>query len=1103
MPVPVDGGTITVTGDGTYATPATTLDGFGVGCYTYTDSLPGTSAGVATATATGVPAETFLLGPAPAVGTTANQTSPLPRTLVSDSLTVVGSQGSAGTAAWSLVGPITPPTVGDCSSVSAGAWAAASATPLAQGTQAFTGDQSGLTVPTAGTRVAGVGCYSWAETVSGPNFLGATTLPAGSPSETFLAVPYQPSLATTATPSFGGTNTAVDHVTVSNSDLGAGGGAPASALLTWTLYGPVAPATPGSCLGITTGQWLAAPVAATNTLAVVNGTGNATPPVTLTQAGCYSYTNSLAAATNGDTLPVATTTPGAPSETFALVATQTMSTTANQATVAPRSTVSDAVTIGGTSGFSGTVAWSLVGPVAPPTPGDCTSVTGAQWSTAAATPYAQGTQAITGDQNGLTVPTGGTSVGGPGCYSWAETLTGANFLGPTTVAAGVGSELISVPTLQPSLVTAITTTVVGGVEQAFDTITVSGTDIAPGNTTGAPTSGTLTWTLLGPEPPVADTCVGVNWTGAPTAATGTIVVTGNSPPTYTTPTSVLTLGSCYSYTETLAATTDSAAYTAPAGVIAESAQIPPAPTMATTASSPLAYPHTTVTDAVTISGLGAYTGTLDWELVGPVTPVAGSCAGVNWTGAPVLGNGTTPVTIDGTLTTGPVTVDALGCYSWVDDLTGTFPGSATVAAGAANEVVLVRPYQPLLATTAALTTGSNGTTSIADTVAVTAAGVGTTGLDPSAALTWNLLGPVPPSAGSCAAVDWTGAPILDSGTLTVTGDGPLTTPASPLTAIGCYSYTASLPAGTDRLAATSAAGIPAETAILLDPPTVVTATSSALLHPHASVTDSVTLSGTDGLAGTVAWALVGPVAPAADGTCTGVSWAGAATAATGTTPVTADGTVATGPATVGTVGCYSWADQVSGANFLGATTVAAGAAGEVLLVQPFQPTLTTTATLAGASFRDTITVAGSGLGIAPGSPASAALTWTLLGPAPSINGGCAQVDWTSQPVLASGVLDVTGDGNYTTPPTTLTAPGCYTFFEHLASTTESTASSTRPGDPAETALLTAAVVAGPGTAAATLAFTGLDLFWLAGPGVVLLGAGLLLLASRRRTRSEG
>ena len=116
------------------------------------------------------------------------------------------------------------------------------------GTTAFTQDGTVTTgaAPTAGALPNG--CYSWTETITGPNFLGQTVIGPGQPNEYFQATPYQPTIATTANPASSvgvGVNTVTDTVTISNSDLGGAYSAPASAALSWILLGPVPPPAPG------------------------------------------------------------------------------------------------------------------------------------------------------------------------------------------------------------------------------------------------------------------------------------------------------------------------------------------------------------------------------------------------------------------------------------------------------------------------------------------------------------------------------------------------------------------------------------------------------------------------------------------------------------------------------------------------------------------------------------------------------------------------------------------------------------------------------------------------------------------------------------------
>jgi hypothetical protein len=179
----------------------------------------------------------------------------------------------------------------------------------------------------------------------------------------------------------------------------------------------------------------------------------------------------------------------------------------------------------------------------------------------------------------------------------------------------------------------------------------------------------------------------------------------------------------------------------------------------------------------------------------------------------------------------------------------------------------------------------------------------------------------------------------------------------------------------------------------------------------------------------------------------------------------------------------------------------------VILVQPFQPVLTTHATLDNALFHDTIDVSGSGIGSAALAPTSAALTWTLLGPAPDPNDSCAPVTWTGQPVLATGTLMVTGDGTVVTPSTMLTRPGCYTFYEHLTANAQSDPASTDPGVAVETVYMPASALAPDGLGAIStdlgrwIADRGADATALSGTlGLSILGAAGFGLTRRRRRR---
>jgi hypothetical protein len=239
------------------------------------------------------------------------------------------------------------------------------------------------------------------------------------------------------------------------------------------------------------------------------------------------------------------------------------------------------------------------------------------------------------------------------------------------------------------------------------------------------------------------------------------------------------------------------------------------PTLSSQTSLAASQPNVDLSDAVTIAGTGGQPGTLTWNLVGPVAPVAGKCDAVTWTGAAVLATGTIAVAGDGTVTTGPATPTAAGCYGWTDSLSsttaGAFPSPVTAAAGAANEVTLVSLYQPLIVTTATAT-ALGGATDFSDGVAVSDSGIGATPASPlSAQLTWTLIGPVAAIHGKCTSVDWSAAAQVATGTISVTGDGTHSTPTTRISAQGCYTFFESLAATTDSAAATTLPGDPVET----------------------------------------------------------------------------------------------------------------------------------------------------------------------------------------------------------------------------------------------------------------------------------------------------
>ncbi len=560
-----------------------------------------------------------------------------------------------------------------------------------------------------------------------------------------------------------------------------------------------------------------------------------------------------------------------------------------------------------------------------------------------------------------------------------------------------------------------------------------------------------TWQLVGPVPAVSGSCTGANWAGAPVFDSGTFSANGNGTPTTTSSTNPLTTAGCYSFVDSLPTTGTTDAVTTAAGAVTETAIVNAV--VLTQISAATAQPGATLSDTVAVAGVGAnYTGAVQWQLLGPVAAVGGSCASVSWTGAAVFDSGSVPVTTSGNYPTASTnTLVAAGCYTFVDALTadGTVTAVST-SAGLASETAMVGALTPTVTTTISSQAAPVGS-AISDTIAVSGSfGATATG-------TWTLLGPVAALSSSCAAVNWTGAATAATGTFSVNltnGSGNTSTAPQTLSTVGCYTYVESLDATPATPAVpTSAPGIVAETTLIsLFSPTVVTAASAVIGKVGDSFTDAVTVANSSGAASTITWTLLGPV-PATAGSCPAqgdAAWASAAVLATGTGATTGDGTFSA-PATAVTLpaaGCFTFVDALAAtAQDNAVATTAAGIAGETIQATTWTPQLSTVvsaATVTTQSVHDTLTITNSG-------GFHGAIDWTLLGPvAANADGSCTSLDWTGAASVASGTVTITGDGTYPTAVEALSTDGCYTYVTTFPKSASTDKVSTQAGEATET-----------------------------------------------------
>jgi hypothetical protein len=1002
-----DSGAISFTGDGVKPTGSTTLRA--AGCYSYADVVPTTSRSGSAVVAAGDPAETvFIAANVPTMTTTATSSGPAPirpGAQLHDHLVVSGLSGAATSVSWALLGPVSPIN-GSCAGVS---WAAAA--PLATGSVAINGDGQ---YDTPATPIAVVGCYTYTDLLNATSSSIAVTTPPGVASETVLVDPIQSAVSTAVSAGSAHSGDSVDDVVTVT--MGAG-----TTTLDWTVVGPVAPVA-GSCTGV---SWAGAPTVSSGTQTVSNGQST-TPQATLFDQGCYSYVETLHASS---TSSAASSPAGAPGETV-LVTTlpAQISTSASKLSGAPGITVSDSVQLGGLFGASGTASWSLLGPVPSPNGSDCTGVV---WAGA---PVADsGTLPFNG---AATYTTSSTRLAVAGCYSYIETVPATSRSSAVTTQPGVAGETIFVATNIPTMTTtAAPSGTASPGDPVIDHVAVSGLGVV---------TTSLSWQFLGPVAAINGSCAGVTWSSAPVRGSGVISNVGDG--TTDTPATPTTTVGCYSFAETLQSSASSKQVTSPAGQLSETVQVIAfTPGVDTTTSATSARVGNAVFDTVALTNMHGAAATMSWSLLGPVAPANGSCAGLNWNGAPTAASGTVPVSGDGSYPTPAKVLTAAGCFTYVESLPAT-PTTAAVGTlpGLSAETTLVSLNSGALLTVATPPALHSGDTA-SDIVDVTM-GPGST------QLTWSIVGPVAPVNGACAAANWFGAPTVAGGALTVS-NGPTARPTAQLFDAGCYSFVEDLQPSASTSAASSPAGTRGETVLVTTQPARITTSAAALSgKPGLTETDSVQLAGLFGASGSVAWRLLGPVASVTGTDCAGVSWTGAPVAASGTVAFSGDGTYSTTPATLRASGCFSYTDDVPATTRSGQASVAAGDPRETVFVATNVPTMTTavtpsTAVHPGDSLHDHVTV--SGLGIAATS-----VDWSLLGPVAPVGGSCTGVDWTGAPVVGSGTTAVPADGSYDTTTLPVAAVGCFTYTDDLTGTAASGAVASPAGVLAETVLVT-------------------------------------------------
>ncbi|SFI33527.1 class F sortase [Nocardioides psychrotolerans] len=368
-------------------------------------------------------------------------------------------------------------------------------------------------------------------------------------------------------------------------------------------------------------------------------------------------------------------------------------------------------------------------------------------------------------------------------------------------------------------------------------------------------------------------------------------------------------------------------------VVQASAKIRKArPEVVTRTSEAVVTPGAEIHDVVMVTGLPeGYDAQVTATLFGPFAdqPGAEDC-----TPSARAGSVTFAVSDNGTSTTPPVVVPAVGFYTWVE----SFPGDddtvpVTTRCGIVEETTRVIPFTPTIRTTASQQRALVGD-ALHDRVVL--GGIG----ESPVTIEWALHGPRAPRDGSCDDLAWGRAGIVASGGLAVLGDGSYRTPSTTLSATGCYTYSQRVAPTALTSEAVSPPGLETETALAVRrTPRVSTVASDQHALTGERISDTVRLRGlgADDRV-TVRWWLHGPLAPRGNGSCDGLDWRGAPVVDRGELLARGNGTRETRSTLLEVAGCYTYRERLPATSSTDAAATRPGIPVETaLLTRPVTP----------------------------------------------------------------------------------------------------------------------------------------------------------------------
>jgi uncharacterized repeat protein (TIGR01451 family) len=525
----------------------------------------------------------------------------------------------------------------------------------------------------------------------------------------------------------------------------------------------------------------------------------------------------------------------------------------------------------------------------------------------------------------VTCSLGGIGNGGSATISVLLTTTAAGTIQNSATVSGnetdpstannTANEMTTVSKASPTLGT-----------QASAGVQVGGSVSDGASLTGGYTpSGTVTFTLYGPDDPSCTTLAG----------TSTVPLSGTSATSDSV--QVLTAGT-YRWIATYNGDSNNQKASNGCTDSQESVVVSKAPpTMSTTASEGVAIGNP-ISDSASLTGGFSPSGTVTFKLYGPDDS---NCDGA------IVTTLSGPVS-DGSASSGTFTPTAVGTYRWTASYGGDQNNDiASAGCNAPGESVVVSKASPSLSTTASPGIAIGG--SISDTATLT------NGYSPSGTVTFKLYGPDDSNCNGSVVTTLSGS----------VNNGSASSGTFTPTAVGTYRWTASYGGDPNNETAVPGCNADGESVVVAKASPSLSTTASSGVPIGGSISDSATLTSGDSPSGTVTFTLFGPD----DSNCGGA----VVTTLTGTVD---NGSASSGTFTPATAGTYRWTASYGGDPNNAVASAGCNADGESVVVAKATPTISTTASPGvpiGGSISDMATLSG-------GDTPSGTVTFSLYGP---------------------------------------------------------------------------------------------------------------------------